>query len=86
MRAQEKRRKPSPRLIRVLAENVRGGRASLGFSQESLANLCGFHRTFIGSIERGERNVSLSTLETLANALNVSVPQLLTKGDLSETS
>ena len=48
-------------------------------SQEDLADICDLHRTYIGSVESGERNVTLSTLETLAKALNVSVPQLLTK-------
>ena len=79
MRAQEERRKPSQSLTGVLAENVRAGRLSMGLSQESFATLCGLHRTFVGSIERGERNASLSTLEVLATALKVDVPQLLTQ-------
>ena len=48
-----------------------------GLSQEALADACDLHRTYIGSIERCERNVTLSTLEVLAEALNVSVPELL---------
>jgi transcriptional regulator with XRE-family HTH domain len=47
-------------------------------SQEGLAERCGLHRTYVGSVERGERNVTLSSLEVLARALGVSVPQLLT--------
>lgn len=70
---------PSPSLRAVLAENLRQFRKTQGYSQEELANRCGLHRTYIGSVEREERNVSLSTLEVLAKALRVSVPELLTK-------
>ena len=62
----------------TLAENVRAFRKHHGYSQEELADRCGLHRTYIGSVEREERNVTLSTLEVLAQALEVSVPQLLT--------
>ena len=41
--------------------------------------MCNLHRTYVGSVERGERNVTLKTLETLAAALGMSVPELLTK-------
>lgn len=64
----------------ILAENIKSHRARLQLSQEELADRCGLHRTYIGSVERSERNVSLSTLEVLANALKVSVPELLTRG------
>jgi transcriptional regulator with XRE-family HTH domain len=50
-------------------------------SQEQFAELCGLHRTYVGAIERGERNVTISTLEVIAKALNVSVPELLVGGD-----
>lgn len=62
----------------ILAENVRSFRKEHGISQEELADRCELHRTYIGSVERGERNVSLNTLEILARALEVSVPELLT--------
>ena len=71
--------KPSPSLKAILAENLRQFRKTQGYSQEELANRCELHRTYIGSVEREERNVSLSTLEVLAKALGVSVPELLTK-------
>jgi transcriptional regulator with XRE-family HTH domain len=70
---------PSPSLKAILAENLRQFRKTQGYSQEELANRCELHRTYIGSVEREERNVSLSTLEVLAKALGVSVPELLTK-------
>jgi len=63
----------------VLAENVRAHRAITGLSQDEFADKCGLHRTYVGSVERRERNVTLSTLELLANAIGVTVPDLLTK-------
>ena len=81
MMAPKKLRKPSTRLVRILAANIIRLRRLLGLSQEELAEVCGLHRTYVGSIERGERNVTLSTLEVFASALGVSVTALLTKGD-----
>lgn len=69
---------PSFPLRATLAENVRAFRKANGLSQEELADLCELHRTYIGSVEREERNVSLSTLEVLSRALGVSVAELLT--------
>ena len=69
---------PSPAPRAILAENLRQFRKTQGCSQEELASRCELHRTYIGSVEREERNVSLSTLEVLAKALGVSVPELLT--------
>jgi DNA-binding XRE family transcriptional regulator len=74
-------RKSSDALRAVLAENIKAFRRAKGFSQEALAELCGLHRTYIGSVERRERNVTLSTLEVLAATLSVTVPDLLTKED-----
>ncbi|WRY36062.1 helix-turn-helix transcriptional regulator (plasmid) [Thioclava litoralis] len=74
----QKLRKPSRTLIGTLADNVRRLRHTQGLSQEELADLCGIHRTYIGSVERCERNVTLSTMELLATALGVSVIDLLT--------
>jgi transcriptional regulator with XRE-family HTH domain len=70
-------RKASQGLRTVLAEKVHAYRIRRGLSQEALADACDLHRTYIGSIERCERNVTLSTLEVLANALKVSVSDLL---------
>jgi transcriptional regulator with XRE-family HTH domain len=69
---------PSISLRTTLAENIRAFRKSHEVSQEQLADMCELHRTYIGSIEREERNVTLSTLEVLSEALGVSVAQLLT--------
>jgi transcriptional regulator with XRE-family HTH domain len=72
-------RKPSSQLTAALAANIRAFRESNDLSQEAFADRCGLHRTYIGSVERGERNVTLSTLEVFASVLGVSVPQLLGK-------
>lgn len=72
-------RKSSDSLRKTLADNIKSFRKEKGLSQEELAELCGLHRTYIGSVERQERNVSLSTLEVLSDTLMVSVPILLTK-------
>ena len=70
-------RKPSQKLLDNLARNVRDLRLKNRLSQEQLAEQCGFHRTYIGSIERGERNATLSTLEALSHTLNVSIAQVI---------
>jgi transcriptional regulator with XRE-family HTH domain len=72
-------RKPSSPLTATLAANIRAFREANSLSQEEFADMCGLHRTYVGSVERGERNVTLSTLEVFASVLGVSVPQLLTE-------
>lgn len=52
-------------------------RLRLGLSQEEFADICGYHRTYIGSIERSERNITVLTLEALASALNIEPYELL---------
>jgi len=74
-----KLRRPSRELTQILASNIRSLRRQKNLSQEELADTCNLHRTYVGSVERGERNVTLSTLETLAQALSVTVLDLLTK-------
>jgi transcriptional regulator with XRE-family HTH domain len=61
----------------VFGDRVRGFRDSLGYSQATLAERSGLHRTFISDIERGARNSSLKTLDKLARALNVRPGDLL---------
>jgi transcriptional regulator with XRE-family HTH domain len=66
-------------LRQVLAENIRSYRSRAGISQDEFAVQCGVHRTYVGSVERCERNVTLSTLEMIAKAIGVTTPELLTK-------
>ena len=59
-------------------EKVREKRAILRLSQEELAERAGVHRTYIGMIERAEKNITLENVEKLAKALKTSIPELLT--------
>jgi transcriptional regulator with XRE-family HTH domain len=52
-------------------ERIRTLRKQAGWSQEELADACGLHRTYVGAVERGERNVSLINIVQLAQALRV---------------
>ena len=61
----------------VLADNIRAYRQQNGVSQDEFAAQCGVHRTYVGSVERCERNVTLATLELFAKAMGCSEPELL---------
>lgn len=60
-----------------LAKNLRSKRAERGLSQEGLAAISGLHRTYVGSVERAERNVSIDNVDRLASALGVDICELL---------
>ena len=62
------------------AKVVKRERLARGLSQEALAHRAGLHRTYVGSIERGERNVSIDNIERLADALRLDVIDLLVAG------
>ncbi len=61
-----------------VANNIRKIRNGIGISQEELAARCGLHRTYIGSVERGERNITIENLEKIADALGSSSQELIT--------
>lgn len=60
---------------------VRYFRKLRNLSQDELAELCELHRTYIGSVERGERNITLLNANKIANALSVSLAELVTDDD-----
>lgn len=60
-----------------LGVNIRHHRKRAGLSQEALADSCGLHRTYIGSIERGERNISLDNIVKISRALAIHPSDLL---------
>ena len=64
-----------------LGRAVRRLRRGAGYSQESFADRCGVHRTYMGSVERGETNISLDNLERIARALNMTAGQLLVEAE-----
>ena len=64
-------------ILKKVGEKVRALRLEKGWTQEELARRADLHRTYIGSIERHERNVSLLNIERIAKALNVNIKDLL---------
>jgi transcriptional regulator with XRE-family HTH domain len=60
-----------------LGSAIRKMRQELDYSQEAFAHQCGVHRTYMGAIERGERNISLMNIIRVSNALNMKPSKLL---------
>lgn len=67
-------------ICKKFGNKVRELRIAKGLSQEILAQKSGLHRTYIGGIERGERNISLINIEKIANVFDISMASLM--GDL----
>jgi len=68
------------RFLRKLGLRVRERRLSRVLTQAQLAEQCELHRTFIGSVERGERNISILNLRLIAKVLRVSPAELIGDG------
>ena len=66
-----------PKARQIFSINLRRERLKKNLSQEALADLARLHRTYVGAIERGERNVSIDNMERLANALGCNLADLL---------
>ena len=64
-------------ILNLFGENVRKYRRLLDISQEELSNRADLHRTYIGMIERAEKNITLVNMEKIANALQVNIEDLL---------
>ena len=71
-------------IIKILGQRIRNYRTVKGLSQEKLAELAGCHHTYIGQIERGEKNATVESVEKIAAALNVSLSKLFEKIDSSD--
>lgn len=77
-------------ILKIIGNNIRQRRKLRGLTQEQLAELVGTNFSYIGKMERGEHNVKIETLQKVANALDVSLPSLLSNGifndiEVSET-
>jgi transcriptional regulator with XRE-family HTH domain len=64
-------------ILKSFGARIKVLRLEKEWSQELLAEKTGFHRTYIGMVERGERNLSLKNIEIFANSFNLSIPELL---------
>lgn len=64
-------------ILLKFGKNVQEYRKAQSLSQEQLAELAGVHRTYIGMIERAEKNITLCNIEKIANALKISISKLL---------
>ncbi len=63
-------------ILERFGKRVRERRVAIGLSQEKFATKCGLDRTYISGIERGQRNVSLRNILTIAKALNTTISEL----------
>lgn len=62
---------------KIFATRLKEFRVRKSLSQEELADIAGLHRTYVGSVERGERNISIDNMDRLASALGVQLKDLL---------
>lgn len=63
-------------LAKIVGQRIRNYRTNLGLSQEKLAELAGCHPTYIGQLERGEKNATLESIDKIASSLNLPLSQL----------
>jgi transcriptional regulator with XRE-family HTH domain len=66
----------------LFGQKVRLVRMTKGLSQEELGHLCGLHRTYIGQVERAEKNISLQNISKIANTLDMEVKELFDFSDI----
>ena len=63
-------------IAKILGQRIRNYRTAKGLSQEKLAEISGCHHTYIGQLERGEKNATIESIEKIATALNISLSKL----------
>jgi transcriptional regulator with XRE-family HTH domain len=66
-------------ILNIIGSNIKHYRTVLGLSQEKLAELAGLHRTYIGAVERGERNISAKNIAKIAEVLGIEPYRLMKK-------
>lgn len=71
-------------ITKILGQRIRSHRTKKGLSQEKLAEKAGCHPTYIGQIERGEKNATIESIEKIASALNLSLSKLFEKIGVEE--
>ena len=71
-------------LQRTVGRNLRAHRLARGLSQEAFADVLGVHRTYMGGVERGERNLTLKSVERIAERIGVEPLALLAAADRPE--
>ena len=64
-------------IVELFGRNVQKVRKARGLSQEKLAETAGVHRTYVGMIERAEKNITICNMKKIADALNVKISDLL---------
>ena len=72
-------RKIMSNIAKILGQRIRNYRTEKGWSQEKLAELSGCHHTYIGQIERGEKNATVESIEKISVALNIPLSKLFEK-------
>ena len=65
--------------LKIFGNTIRFYRNESNISQEELASRCGFHRTYVGQIERGERNPSLKSIQIFATVFDITLSELFKK-------
>ena len=68
-------------IAKILGQRIRNYRTAKGLSQEKLAELSGCHHTYIGQLERGEKNATVESIEKISSALGISLSTLFEKLD-----
>ena len=66
-------------IAKIIGQRIRNYRTQKGLSQEKLAEFAGCHPTYIGQLERGEKNATLESVEKIASAMDISLSELFDK-------